>query len=140
MDKEQLLKQRYMATFADPYCKFGWGHIFLCENHHDEIKYDKMNKECNDNAFLKLKWWEARKINELPKYLVSTKWESQATVPLCESGILRRITKRCQPIYAVKEYVTTGFITESDEIKYFDLEGSLPATEEEYHEYRRIFT
>ena len=138
MTKEDLLKQRYMKMLPDAFCIDNIGDIFVCKDEKQAERYEEMNKGCV--SYLKLKWWEARKINDMPKYLISEKWNRFSTEPLSESGIIRKITKQHHPIYKVQEYLTTGFITEAGAIKYFEIEGSLPCTEEEYNQYRNIFS
>ena len=138
MGKEQFIKQRRMANFTDPYCAFKIGDIFVDGNDIDVEKYQVFDKK-GKNGFLYLKWWEAIKIKDMPKYLISSRWKRFATKPLCESGIISKITKEHNPIYKVKEYLTTGFIDEKGIVRYFDIEGSFPSSKEEYNQYKSIF-
>lgn len=135
MDIKELNNTRYMVVNPWSDCNF---------NKYNEIitsieTINWIEKYCNklDNVsltlptkkmFLKLKWWQARKLCDLPKYI--------KTLTFVGCNRHNNINGDAYIVYEVKEYMPSGFIDISEKMHYFDTEDYHPSTKEEYEKYK----
>jgi hypothetical protein len=139
LDMKELLKPRYMRIGLDPYCQQREGQIFICDTEKQVEVLKSANKMYGSIVYKRLKWWEARKIIDMPQYINATRYKSVIHESIDGNPMFKRETKRGATIYKVKEYLTTGFIREDNNVEYFEICGAMPATKEEYEKYMEVF-
>ena len=122
MSNEELLKPRYQATGPDAYCMYGRGDILSYRTYHD----------------IEVKWWQARKISDLPQYLLAPGWTVMSTVAEGDCEMIRHVTKRTELILKVREYLTTGIIAENGGFYDFEMHNLMPSTQKDYESPKEI--
>lgn len=106
---DHLLKDRYLVVRPLPvFAGVNYGEILTLEKKDDNTFYEV------STAFKKLRWWEARELDEMPEYIEFEDVEYNQ-------------------ILKVEKYLFCGFITKIG-IKVFT-DNILPATKEQYDQH-----
>lgn len=142
MTKEELLIPRSIYMFHDPYQTFGQGDI-LTGVISDTANAEKIYNEhlaTVDSRLTSLKWWELRKIEDMPEYVIAMGWENfQRDRP---GSIVFKAINKMHPVYKIKQHLTSGFIVYEygkDRIMSYYFGQFIPATKEQYDEFAKVY-